>query len=107
MHYGCITREESNNMRMNTTVDCRDRRSTGRRAALTVESLEGRLVLSGAVPNITANIAAQVQPPVKPSLDSLVHLTNLTINSITMQSGQLVADATATLSVWGARSPKR
>jgi len=77
------------------------RRPKVHRATLGIENLEGRLVLNAAVPSVSANVAAHVQAPVKPSIDSLVQLTNFAINSISVQNGQLVASATATLNVLG------
>jgi len=71
------------------------------RAVLNVEDLEGRLVLNAAVPAVAAHVSAQAQPPVKPTINSVVQLTNFTINGITAQAGQLVASATATLNVLG------
>jgi hypothetical protein len=79
----------------------RTRRPKVHRATLIMEDLEGRLVLNAAVPSVAAHAAAHVQAPVKPSIDSLVQLTNFTINSVSAQGGQLVASATATLNVLG------
>jgi hypothetical protein len=84
-----------------TTAGHRARRPKTHRAALAVEDLEGRLVLNAAAATAVAHVAAQVQAPVKPSINSLVQLTNFTVNSIGVQNGQLVASATATLNVLG------
>jgi len=88
-----------------TISTTRTRRTKVHRATLQAEDLEGRLVLNAAIPHVAAHVpahvAAHAQAPVKPSLDSLVHLTNLTINNITAQGDQLVASATATLNVLG------
>jgi len=84
-----------------TTSPVRTRRPKVHRAILSVEDLEGRLVMNAAVASAAANVAAHVQAPVKPSINSLIQLTNFTVNSIGVQGGQLVASATATLNVLG------
>lgn len=83
------------------TSTVRARRPRTHRAAPILEDLEGRLVLNAAAPSIAAGAAAEVQAPVKPTINSVVQLTNFTINSIGVQAGQLVASATATLDVLG------
>jgi len=81
------------------TSGARTRRPKAHRAAVGLEDLEGRLVMNGAVPTLAA--AAEVHVQAKPALNSIVQLTNFTINSISVQAGQLVASATATLNVLG------
>jgi len=84
----------------------RDRKAADRRRRTfnptfhtSVENLEARTVLSAAA----ASVAAQVAPavPVKPTIQSVVQLTGFTINNVTAQAGQLVANATATLNIAG------
>lgn len=87
--------------RMPTTTTLHARRPRTHRAALILEDLEGRLVLNAAAPSIAAGAGAEVQVPVKPTINSLVQLTNFQITNITNQAGQLVASATATLDVLG------
>jgi len=64
-----------------------------------VESLESRLVLSAAT--AVAPAAQVAHLAAKPTIQSLVTLTGLTVNNITQQGDTLLAHATATLNIAG------
>jgi len=92
-------------MSLLTSWTRRDRKTADRRRKtfaptfhMSVEDLESRTVLSAAA---ASAVAAQVAPLAKPTIQSVVQLTNLQVTNITQSGNQLLAQVTATLNIAG------